>query len=782
MRLTEHLVKSLHDSAIFNSEVQVAPACILWPDKDRQWEAVIPRLQNELSELMVLGDYAPENRTGPAVWLRCVIAGKAPDVSLPNDRTPIFYLPGVSRQDLRAIEACPDMLKPLAELQYRGVIWSQSNAKDWTIMAYLKSDQGGAGLDVAQDNDAKGSMQLALYRLLDEEIDLLKGKRLDKDYFNTLLTGGDPVRDLLQWLDLGDAFQTSRGANEWKAFVEVCKSQMAFNPQNEGVLAGASKLASREGPWHAAWERYSEAPKRYPNIPGKIRQCKPPDLGIFDTAVDKLGGWPQWNDEQEKLLHGQLMALTNLPAHEARKKVVELEKQHGIRRNLVWSELGHSPLARAIKHLSLVCEITKTGLAAGSVQDLQTGYANQGWRADNAVLEALVCIEKTADLDAVTTATRGIYLPWLEDSARYLQKLLDGATYPGGTISTAKPYNARKGECVLFVDGLRFDTARRLQEALEARGFKLSEALNWTALPSVTATGKAAVAPVRTKISGADDCDDFEPCVAATGQSLKGGYHLDKLLKDGGWKVLERNDNGDGQGNAWCEFGDIDSEGHARGWKLAKHIDPLLAEIAERVAALLNVGWTSVRIVTDHGWLLMPGKLPKVEMAGDLTDNKWGRCASIKPGASTSERLYPWYWNPNQQFALADGVSCYRRSEEYTHGGLSLQECLTLELVVTKGSAEPSKPVTDITDISWKGLRCTAAVDGQFAGLSMDIREHAGDPTSSIVVSVKPLKENGTASVVIENEELQGNPAHIVLLNAAGELVAEANTVIGGGR
>jgi hypothetical protein len=46
---------------------------------------------------------------------------------------------------------------------------------------------------------------------------------------------------------------------------------------------------------------------------------------------------------------------------------------------------------------------------------------------------------------------------------------------------------------------------------------------------------------------------------------------------------------------------------------------------------------------------------------------------------------------------------------------------------------------------------------------------------------VKPLKENGTASVVIENEELQGNPAHIVLLNAAGELVAEANTVIGGG-
>lgn len=780
MRIVQQLVKVLRDSAVFNPEVQVVPSCILWPDKDRQWEAVIPRLQSELGELLVLGEYAPENRIGPAIWLRCVIANKAADVTLPTDRVPVFYLPGVSRQDLRAIEACPDLLKPLAELQYRGVIWSQANAKDWTIMAFLKSDQGGMGLDVAQDNDAKSSMQLALYRLLDEELELLKGKRLDKDYFNTLLTGGDPIRDLLQWLDFGDAFQTTRGENEWKAFVEVCKSQLAFNPQSDGVLAGANKLAAREGPWHSAWERYSEAPKRYPNIPSRIRQCKPPIFDLFVTA-DTAGGWPQWNEEQEKSLQRDFLELNNLPAHEARKRVVELEKSHAQRRDLVWAELGESPLAMAIRHLSLVADVTKSGLAAGSVQDLQTGYANQGWRADDAVLAALACVDKPADVEAVTTATRAIYLPWLEESARYLQKLVDGSTYPGGTIAGAKAFAAKKGECVLFVDGLRFDAARRLAATLEARGCEIVEVMNWTALPSVTATGKAAVSPVREKISGTEDCDDFEPCVAATGQSLKGGYYLGKLLKDGGWKVLSRTDNGDGQGNAWCEFGDIDSEGHARGWKLAKHIDPLLAEVAERIAALLAVGWNSVRVVTDHGWLLMPGKLPKIEMSNDLTDNKWGRCASIKPGASTSERLYPWFWNPHQQFALADGVSCYRRSEEYTHGGLSLQECLTLELVVTKGGTATGKSVMEVTDIAWKGLRCTVAVDGQYGSLSLDIRTQAGNPASSVVVSMKPLKDNGTASVVVENEELQGRAAFIVLLSETGELVAETNTVIGGG-
>ena len=95
---------------------------------------------------------------------------------------------------------------------------------------------------MAQDNGAKNAMQLALYLLLDKEVELLKGKRLDKDYFNTLLTGGDPMRDLLQWLDQDNVFVNVRGENEWEAFLEVCKSQLAFNPQNEGVLAGAAKL------------------------------------------------------------------------------------------------------------------------------------------------------------------------------------------------------------------------------------------------------------------------------------------------------------------------------------------------------------------------------------------------------------------------------------------------------------------------------------------------------------------------------------------------------------
>ncbi len=141
--------------------------------------------------------------------------------------------------------------------------------------------------------------------------------------------------------------------------------------------------------------------------------------------------------------------------------MLELEKAHALRRELVWAELGESPLALAAKHLAVVAEVTKTALAAGSVADLQAGYATQGWRADDAVLSALACVDKAADVDAVTAAVRTIYLPWLEESARYLQKLVDGSNYPGGTIASAKAFAAAKGECVLFVDGLRFDAVRR---------------------------------------------------------------------------------------------------------------------------------------------------------------------------------------------------------------------------------------------------------------------------------------------------------------------------------
>ena len=285
------LAQALRHAARFNRDVECAPHCILWPDKEGQWRPVIAALQAEVPELLVLGPIDEAHRTGPAIWLRCAMAGHIASVKLDRQRPPILYLPEVSRQDLRAVELCPEPLRPLAELQYRGQIFSQTNGKDWTALAFLKSAQGGLGLDVGQDKETRDALLLALSQVMDQPIDVLRGRRLDGAWFNTLLTGGDPVRDLLLWMDAPSAFREVRDDNAWAAFKRVCKAQFAFKP-DDGELAAAATLAARSGPWALVWQRYVEAPARYPNIPALIRRCTPP---VFDmlTDADAAGGWPQ---------------------------------------------------------------------------------------------------------------------------------------------------------------------------------------------------------------------------------------------------------------------------------------------------------------------------------------------------------------------------------------------------------------------------------------------------------------------------------------------------------
>jgi len=214
---------------------------------------------------------------------------------------------------------------------------------------------------------------------------------------------------------------------------------------------------------------------------------------------------------------------------------------------------------------------------------------------------------------------------------------------------------------------------------------------------------------------------------------------------------------------------------------MAKQIDVLLNDIKNRVLSLFNAGWKTIRIVSDHGWLLVPGGLPKTDLPAALTENKWGRCASIKTGASVKAELFPWYWNKNIHFALAEGVSCYKKGEEYAHGGLSLQECLLLELKIFS----PQMILTlsaEITDIKWTGLRCKVAVSGIFEGARLDLRLNAGEPQTSVVLEIKPINEKGIASIVVEDDNLEGKEAVLVLIDSTESLIAQQATIIGGGK
>jgi hypothetical protein len=63
-----------------------------------------------------------------------------------------------------------------------------------------------------------------------------------------------------------------------------------------------------------------------------------------------------------------------------------------------------------------------------------------------------------------------------------------------------------------------------------------------------------------------------------------------------------------------------------------------------------------------------------------------------------------------------------------------------------------------------------------------DIRTQSGNPSSSVLASTKAVAEDGKVSVVVENDELEGEEAAIVLLDPSGQLLAQYQTVIGGGK
>ena len=200
MSLVRLLATTLQAAAKGNSNTAAPTAAVLWPDKDRQWEPAIGLIRQSMSNLLTLGNFDVERRSGPAIWLKCAMAGLVPEVSL--NGVPVLYLPGISRAELRAIESCPRDLQPLAELQYRGVFWSQANAKDWTVSAFLSSKNGGLGLDVAQDKATQEALAQVLSAgvLLDRPLEELMGRQINAEWLLSLLAP-NPTRDMLVWMN-----------------------------------------------------------------------------------------------------------------------------------------------------------------------------------------------------------------------------------------------------------------------------------------------------------------------------------------------------------------------------------------------------------------------------------------------------------------------------------------------------------------------------------------------------------------------------------------------------
>jgi hypothetical protein len=225
------------------------------------------------------------------------------------------------------------------------------------------------------------------------------------------------------------------------------------------------------------------------------------------------------------------------------------------------------------------------------------------------------------------------------------------------------------------------------------------------------------------------------------------------------------------------EVGTIDHRGHSEGVRLASMLEEEVRLIADRVMDLVSEGWARIKIVTDHGWLLLPGGLPKVTLPKFLVETNWRRCASVKEGASPECQQHGWHWNPLISIALAPGIACFREGADYAHGGLSLQECVTPVLTINAGGS--SRGDAAIESLSWTQLRARVHVKGKGA-VAVDLRRDAADASSTLLESggPRPLDEKGQATIYAK-DDADGQAAELVLLDGNGNVVARRTTRIG---
>jgi hypothetical protein len=750
-RFRESVVKTLRVP-----EGQSAPVAILWTDATGEWLPLAPILRVLIPEFFTIGAYRPEERMGPAIWLKCIVDRTVPEAPLPGT-TPLLYLPNVSRQVLRAAMECPAQWAPLIELQYRGRVWHQSNGRDWTVMAFLVSAEGLA-LDVAQDRRTEEALGRALPLLADIDLSPLARRRLDADDFDRLSVA-DPVRDLLQWLNAPERFEQTQ-AGRWVAFRNRCESEFLIDPA-DGPDVAIRALAEGHQALEPVWFRFCESPAAYP---GFAKLLRAPDTLAIDASRN-----PAINESEEAKLKNALKGVAGLDQAAAAAKILALEAQHGPRRTWIWARMGQSPWAMGLEPLITLAKLSKSPIGGATVGAAAAAYSTDGYRCDEAALDALSRFRGTTPEAVIMNGvTRALYEPWLDASARHFQDLVRKV----GKLASP-PVVGERDVCVLFVDGLRFDVGAALAGELEQRGLIVKLGFRLSTLPTVTATAKPAVMKILAELHGASG-DDFTPFLGikpATAPVLR------DAIAQTGVEVLEGAETcfpSGGESGGWAEFGQIDAYGHAHPDDLPARLRTEVMNAADRIMQLLGAGWRKVRVVTDHGWLLMPEGLRKVELPAYLAATKWSRCAVVKGDAAVPS--YPWHWNADVRIASPPGIASFRLGEKYAHGGVSLQECVVPEIVVEQGIEAVR---ASIVSVDWRGMRCRVKVDSNDPAVRVDLRTNWKQAGSTIVAAAKEVGRGGEVNLVVEDDRHEGGAAVVVVIDPGGAVLSQKATSVG---
>lgn len=757
--LLDHIKSSIANAKLFNSSQMVAPNVILWPDPEKQWLSIIDTLRAEIPAFLTFGQYNPENNQGPAIWLKCMVNKALPEADWEEDEIPVIYLPGIRKADFKKIEEALNSLQPLMEYQFTGNLWLQENGKEWTILAFMQNEDQGLGLNIARDSATKDALLKSLPKYLQEEKLYFKGQ-VDADFLNKKLVP-QIIPNILKWMEGGAKALKSLSKDELEAFKDVIQSQYGLKLDHSLVLDFAFNLGQQRDSWTNVWQYFANAPHKFPKVIEYLDKATPTDLLAFTPEES----WPSVNAEKEKELEDALKKLAKKTQSQAQRGLVKLWNIHKPRLQWIWAEMDASPFARSLPYLLQLSELCLKAYDNTSINGLTKYYKEEGHLIDQSLRNIALSGSSKEHKEMLTAMAKLFYEPWLQKLTLKFQELIKE------NLNEIVAFNAVKvieeARFILFVDAFRYDLAIDFCNQL-SNNFEIKLEQSWAALPSLTATSKPSVSPIASELSKDSIIKDFQPHFQSGNPCTP--HYFKKELKEKGVEFINSPSGiKDPKAKYWMEIGDIDKKGHQEQSDMFKRIPDLLSELKDTINKIADKGVQKITIVTDHGWLLLPGGLPKEKLHKDLAETRWGRCAEMKKGAVTDNLQLPWTWNPNEFIAYAPGISFFKKNEEYAHGGISIHECMT-PLITIKIKEQINSTKALIEGYKWIGMRLRVKTIGTLGnGFNIDVRSNRANEDSSIVMG--SIKHNELDWKVMVDGDFEGQAGYLVLLNSEGIIV-----------
>ena len=271
---------------------------------------------------------------------------------------------------------------------------------------------------------------------------------------------------------------------------------------------------------------------------------------------------------------------------------------------------------------------------------------------------------------------------------------------------------------IIVCDGLRLEMAEVIAKRTYPSGTRKDQKTAWCKLPSVTPNGMSSLYGIA---SAKDD------------SASKRQTSLKTQLPDVEIMQLNNLNNGITANHLVLLYGDIDQIGEHKQLAGLRDIATYETVLHEKIKELLNMGYQSVFLTTDHGYVITglldeSHKLdaPNGTHANErfaTSDEPISDSSFIKRNDDWIEGHYQYYARTDKPFRTPGGYG-------YSHGGLTPQECLIPVYRFFNDQNEVSMPVTIVNKAD------LATVTGQF----YTIKLQGGGNQSDVFASERKIK------------------------------------------